>query len=142
VFSPAEDACRIAYGGSDTIPREEKIEQRVQADVPGTLADRAPTRSECLARRGRYRKFLGALVSPVKAMDKRSCHLRIEFKIEVAHGGSPSSHSSEVASTASKPRSSFWQWTALMAVPVNSSVGQGRQFCRTADCLDVDLMEC
>ena len=35
----------------------------------------------------RYGKFLGASVSPVEAMDKRSRHLRIEFKIEVAHGG-------------------------------------------------------
>jgi hypothetical protein len=36
--------------------------------------------------RGRDRKFLGALIPPVQAMDKRSCHLRIEFKIKVAHG--------------------------------------------------------
>jgi hypothetical protein len=32
-------------------------------------------------------KFAGALVSLVKTVDKRSCHLRIEFKIEVTHGG-------------------------------------------------------
>jgi hypothetical protein len=35
----------------------------------------------------RYWEFSGAFVSPVQTMDKRSCHLRIEFKIEVAHGG-------------------------------------------------------
>jgi hypothetical protein len=35
----------------------------------------------------RYWEFSGAFVSSVQTMDKRSCHLRIEFKIEVAHGG-------------------------------------------------------
>ena len=34
-----------------------------------------------------YGEFAGASVSSVKAVDKGSCHLRIEFKIEVAHGG-------------------------------------------------------
>src|ERR1700680_2465330 len=29
---------------------------------------------------GRYGEFLGAFIPPVQAMDKRSCHLRIEFK--------------------------------------------------------------
>jgi hypothetical protein len=37
--------------------------------------------------RSRYRELSGAFVWPVKAVDKGSCHLRIEFKIEVAHGG-------------------------------------------------------
>ena len=34
----------------------------------------------------RYGKFSGASVFPIKTVDKGSCHLRIEFKIEVAHG--------------------------------------------------------
>jgi len=34
----------------------------------------------------RYGKFSGSSVSPVEAMNKGSCHLRVEFEIEVAHG--------------------------------------------------------
>ena len=45
-----------------------------------------PHNQSALGVRGRYREFLGALIPPVQAMDKRSCHLRIEFKIKVAHG--------------------------------------------------------
>ena len=57
---------------------------------PALLQIARPYDESTLCVRRRYRKLTGALVSPVKAMDKRSCHLWIEFKIEVAHHGSPS----------------------------------------------------
>jgi hypothetical protein len=46
-----------------------------------------PDEQSALRIGSRYGKFSGASVSPVQAVDKGSCHLRIEFKIEVAHSG-------------------------------------------------------
>lgn len=86
-FSSAEDTCRVANGSSDTIPGEEKIEQGVQQVLATLLAIARPNEQSALRIGSRYGKFSGASVSPVKAVDKRGCHLRIEFKIEVAHGG-------------------------------------------------------
>ena len=85
-FSSAEDTCRVTYGGSDTIPGEEKIKQGVQQMLATLLGIARPDIQGALRIGSRYGKFLGASVSPVEAMDKRRCHLRIEFKIEVAHG--------------------------------------------------------
>ena len=86
-FSSAEDTCRVADGGSDTIPGEEKIEQGVQQMFAALLGIARPDEQSALRIGSRYGKFSGASVFPVKAVDKGSCHLRIEFKIEVAHGG-------------------------------------------------------
>jgi hypothetical protein len=86
-FSPAKDARWIEYRSPDAIPREEKVEQRVQKMLLAFLRIARPYDQSALRVRGRYRELPGALVSPVKAMDKRNCHLRIDFKIEVAHGG-------------------------------------------------------
>jgi hypothetical protein len=86
-FSSAEDTCRVADGGSDTIPGEEKIKQGVQQMLATFLAIARPDEQSALRIGSRYGKFSGASVSPVKAVHKGICHLRIEFKIEVAHGG-------------------------------------------------------
>ena len=85
-LSPAKDARRIAYRSSHAIPREEKVEQRVQEMFLALLQIARPYDQSTLRVRRRYRKLTGTLVSPVKAMDKPSGHLGIEFKIEVAHG--------------------------------------------------------
>jgi hypothetical protein len=85
-FLSTEDAWRIGYGGADTVPRKDKVEERVQKMLPALLQVTRPHDQSALRVRGRYREFLGALIPPVQAMDKRSCHLRIEFKIKVAHG--------------------------------------------------------
>jgi hypothetical protein len=45
-----------------------------------------PDEQSALRIGSRYGKFSGTSVSPVKAVHKRSGHLRIEFEIEVAHG--------------------------------------------------------
>jgi hypothetical protein len=54
--------------------------------LPALLEVTRPHDQSALRVRGRHREFLGTLIPPVQAMDKRSCHLRIEFKIKVAHG--------------------------------------------------------
>ena len=46
-----------------------------------------PDEQSALRIGSRYGEFSGASISPVQAVDKGSCHLRIEFKIEVAHAG-------------------------------------------------------
>jgi hypothetical protein len=84
-FLSTEDAWRIGYGGADTVPRKDKVEERVQKMLPALLQVTRPHDQSALRVRGRYREFLGALITPVQAMDKRGCHLRIEFKIKVAH---------------------------------------------------------
>jgi len=86
-FSSAEDTCRVAYGASDTIPGKEKIKQGVQQMLATLLGIARPDIQSALRIGSRYGKFSSASVFPVKAVDKGSCHLRIEFKIEVAHGG-------------------------------------------------------
>jgi hypothetical protein len=86
-FSSAEDTCRVADCGSDAIPGEEKIEQGVQQMFAALLGIACPDEQSALRVGRRYGKFSGASVSPIEAMDKRSRHLRIKFKIEVAHGG-------------------------------------------------------
>jgi len=86
-FSPAKDARWIECRSHHAIPREEQVEQRVQKMLLALLGIARPNDQSALRVRGRYRKLPGALVPPVKAMDKRNCHLRIDFKIEVAHGG-------------------------------------------------------
>jgi hypothetical protein len=84
-FSAAENARGVGYRGSDTIPSEEKIEQGVQQMLAALLGIACPDVQSAL-RIGRcYGKFSGTSISPVKAMDKRCCHLRVELKIEVAH---------------------------------------------------------
>ena len=84
-FSAAENARGVGYRGSDTIPSEEKIEQGVQQMLAALLGIACPDVQSALRIGSRHRKFSGASVSPVKAVDKRCCHLRVEFKIEVAH---------------------------------------------------------
>src|ERR1700678_2047606 len=87
---------------------------------------------------GRYRELPGALVSPVEAMDERTRHLGVEFKIEVAHGGS-----SVLTQQRSRVRplqnELFESWPPDSAcvgeTPAKLSVGQGRQFCRIATVL-------
>ena len=97
-LSPAKDARRIAYRSSHAIPREEKVEQRIQKMFLALLQIARPYDQSALRIGGRNRELPGALVSPVEAMDERTWHLGVEFKIEVAHGGSSvPSHSSEVA---------------------------------------------
>ena len=86
-FSSAEDTCRVANGGSDSIPGEEKIKQGVKQMLAALLGVARPDIQGALRIGSRYGKFSRASVSPVKAVDEGSCHLRIEFKIEVAHGG-------------------------------------------------------
>jgi hypothetical protein len=78
-FSSAKDARWIEYRSSDAISREEKVEQRVQNMLLALLGIARPDDQSALRIRGRYRKLPGALVSPVKAMDKRNCYLRIDF---------------------------------------------------------------
>ena len=85
-FPSTEDAWGIGYGGADTVPCKDEIEQRIHQVFPALLRIACPHDQSALRVWGRYRKFLGALIPPVQAMDKRSCHLRIEFKIKVAHG--------------------------------------------------------
>jgi hypothetical protein len=85
-FPSTEDAWGIGYGGADTVPRKDEIEQRIHEVFPALLRIARPHDQSALRVRGRDRKFLGALIPPVQAMDKRSCHLRIEFKVKVAHG--------------------------------------------------------
>jgi hypothetical protein len=126
-LSPAEDARRIAYRSSHAIPCEEKVEQRVQKMFLALLQIARPYDQSALRVGGRHRKLPGALVSPVKAMDERTGHLGVEFKIEVAHGGSSVLTSSEVAFDRLKMRcSSFWTRDSACVgeTPVNSSVGQ------------------
>ena len=83
--SSAKDTCRVADCGSDAVPCEEKIEQGVQQVFAALLGIACPDEQSALRVGRRYGKFSGASVSPVEAMDKRSRHLRIKFKIEVAH---------------------------------------------------------
>lgn len=85
---PAKYARRIAYCSSHAIPREEKVEQRVQEMFLALSQVARPYDQSALRVGGRYRELPGALVSPVKAMDERTGHVGVEFKIEVAHGGS------------------------------------------------------
>ena len=85
-FPSTEDAWGIGYGGADTVPCKDEIEQGIQEVFPALLRIARPHDQSALGVRGRDRKFLGALIPPVQAMDKGSCHLRIEFKIKVAHG--------------------------------------------------------
>ena len=86
-FSSAEDTCRVADCCSDAIPGEEKIEQGVQQMFAALLGIARPDIQSALRIGSLYGEFSGASVSPVKAVDERSCQLRIDFKIEVAHGG-------------------------------------------------------
>ena len=69
-LSPAKDARRIAYRSSHAIPREEKVEQRVQEMFLALLRIVRPYDQSALRVGGRYRELPGALVSPVKAMDE------------------------------------------------------------------------
>ena len=69
-LSPAKDARRIAYRSSHAIPREEKVEQRVQEMFLALLQIARPYDQSALRVGGRYRELPGALVSPVKAMDE------------------------------------------------------------------------
>jgi hypothetical protein len=85
-FSAAKDTRGIAYRGPNAIPRKQKVEQRVQEMFPALFRIARPDDQSALGVRSHYRKFTRALVSPVKAVDKRSCYLWIEFEIEVAHG--------------------------------------------------------
>jgi hypothetical protein len=86
-FSSAKYARWIEYRSRDAISREEEVEQRVQQMLLALLGIARPDDQNALCVRGRYRKLPGAPVPPVEAMDKRNCHLRVNFKIEVAHGG-------------------------------------------------------
>jgi hypothetical protein len=85
-FSTAKDTRRIADRGPDAISRKQKVEKRVQKMFSTLLRIARPDDQSALGVRGCYRKFTRPLVSSVKAMDKRSCHLWIEFEIEVTHG--------------------------------------------------------
>ena len=86
-FPRAKDARWVECCSHHAIPREEKVEQRVQKMLLALLGIARPDDQSALCVRRRHRKLPGALVSPVEAMDKRNCHLRVNFKIEVAHGG-------------------------------------------------------
>jgi hypothetical protein len=78
-FSTAKDTSWIAYRSPDAIPREDQVEQRVQQMLLTLLRIARPDDQRTFGVRGRYQKFARAVVSPVKAMDERSWHLRIEF---------------------------------------------------------------
>jgi hypothetical protein len=91
-FSSAEDTCRVANGGSDTIPGEEKIKQGVQQMLATFLGIARPDEQSALRIGSRYGKFSGASVSPVKAVNKGSCHLRIEFLCGRPHKNSSVAH--------------------------------------------------
>jgi hypothetical protein len=85
-FSAAEDARGVDDRGADSIPREDQVEQRVENVFVALLPIARPHDEGALRVRSCNRKFSGAFVPPVQAMDERGCHLRIEFKIKVAHG--------------------------------------------------------
>ena len=86
VFPPQKMHGGLVTAAPTRFRRKDKIEQRIQKMFPALLQIARPHDQSALRVRGRYREFLGALIPPVQAMDKRSCHLRIEFKIKVAHG--------------------------------------------------------
>ena len=71
-LSPAKDARRIAYRSSHAIPREEKVEQRVQEMFLALLQIARPYDQSALRVGGRYWELPGALVSPVKATRQQS----------------------------------------------------------------------
>jgi len=85
-FSAAEDARRVGDCGADSIPREDQVEQRVEKVFLALLPIARPHDEGALRIRSCNWKFPGTLVPAVQAMDERSCHFRIEFKIKVAHG--------------------------------------------------------
>lgn len=64
-FPSAEDTCRVADGGPDTIPGQEKIEQCVQQMLTTLLGITRPDEQSALRIGSRHGKFSGASVSPV-----------------------------------------------------------------------------
>src|ERR1700692_3778624 len=88
-FPSTEDAWGIGYGGSDTVPCKDEIEQRIQQVLPAFLSIARPDDQCALRVRTRRGEFLGAFVGSVQSVNQRGSHLGVELKIEVTHSRLP-----------------------------------------------------
>ena len=64
-FPSTEDAWGIGYGGADTVPSKDEIEQRIEQVFPAFLRVARPHDQSTLRVGGRDRKSAGAFVSVV-----------------------------------------------------------------------------
>ena len=88
-FSATEDAGRVEYRSSNTVPCKDQIEQRVQQVLPAFLRIACPDDQCALRVRSCCREFVGAFVGPVQSVNQRGGHLGVELKIEVTHSRFP-----------------------------------------------------